>query len=356
MLKPMLKPTIAVLVLLLALASVAQTPPPPVTDISNAEIHNFINALPRNAVSDRPIRVVGRRRLPCRRLRCVPAGKIKQEANLHQTKVTEIYYILKGTGTLVTGGTLPDPHPLRPGSTTLQSTHIEGGHSRKVSPGDVVIIPGHTPHWFSSQNGDLEYLIFRPIPTERSRSSNRLNASVELKTQDMATTVSTQTPQSDTSFFGHPRGLATLFFTEMWERFSYYGMRAILILFMTAPAASGGLGFSVATAGVDLRPLHVHGLPDERARRLDRRPHPRPAARGALRRHPDRARTIHAWAFPACTFFYTGLVLLVFGTGLLKPNVSTIVGQLYTGNRHAPRRRLLDLLHGHQCRRHRSRR
>src|ERR1051326_5713771 len=53
----------------------------------------------------------------------------------------------------------------------------------------------------------------------------------------------------DTSFFGHPRGLSTLFFTEMWERFSYYGMRALLILFMTAPAAAGGLGFDTAVAG-----------------------------------------------------------------------------------------------------------
>ena len=53
----------------------------------------------------------------------------------------------------------------------------------------------------------------------------------------------------DTRFFGHPRGLSTLFFTEMWERFSYYGMRALLILFMTAPVAAGGLGFDTAKAG-----------------------------------------------------------------------------------------------------------
>src|ERR1022692_4412323 len=55
--------------------------------------------------------------------------------------------------------------------------------------------------------------------------------------------------RADTSFFGHPRGLATLFFTEMWERFSYYGMRALLILFMVAPVAKGGLGFGLAKAG-----------------------------------------------------------------------------------------------------------
>ncbi len=54
---------------------------------------------------------------------------------------------------------------------------------------------------------------------------------------------------NDTSgWMGHPRGLSTLFLTEMWERFSYYGMRAFLILYMTAPAAAGGLGFADADA------------------------------------------------------------------------------------------------------------
>ena len=60
--------------------------------------------------------------------------------------------------------------------------------------------------------------------------------------------------RADRSFFGHPRGLATLFFTEMWERFSYYGMRALLILFMTASVENGGLGFPVTKAGA------VYGL------------------------------------------------------------------------------------------------
>ena len=49
-------------------------------------------------------------------------------------------------------------------------------------------------------------------------------------------------------WFGHPRGLSTLFFVEVWERFSYYGMRSLLILFMVAPAATGGLGFSTPRA------------------------------------------------------------------------------------------------------------
>ena len=60
--------------------------------------------------------------------------------------------------------------------------------------------------------------------------------------------------RADKSFFGHPRGLATLFFTEMWERFSYYGMRAILIFYLTASVAKGGLGFADSKAGA------VYGL------------------------------------------------------------------------------------------------
>src|SRR5580765_4994301 len=53
----------------------------------------------------------------------------------------------------------------------------------------------------------------------------------------------------DRAFFGHPRGLSTLFFTEMWERFSYYGMRALLLLYMTAPLTAGGLGLDAARGG-----------------------------------------------------------------------------------------------------------
>src|SRR5687767_15956413 len=54
---------------------------------------------------------------------------------------------------------------------------------------------------------------------------------------------------SEKTWFGHPRGVSTLFFTEMWERFSSYGMRAFLILYMVAPASRGGLGFDDARAG-----------------------------------------------------------------------------------------------------------
>ena len=129
------------------------------------------------------------------------------------------------------------------------------------------------------------------------------------------------------SFFGHPRGLATLFFTEMWERFSYYGMRALLILFMT-DAAFGGLGFSAEKAGAiyGLYTFGVYALALPGGWIADRLVGQRKAVLygGILI-----ALGHYSLAIPAMSTFYVGLLLIVFGTGLLKPNVSAIVGDLY---------------------------
>src|SRR5574339_1017387 len=69
----------------------------------------------------------------------------------------------------------------------------------------------------------------------------------------------------DRSFFGHPRGLSTLFFTEMWERFSYYGIRPLLVLFMTAALLDGGFGFERTTAsaivGIYAASIYLASLP-----------------------------------------------------------------------------------------------
>ena len=74
-----------------------------------------------------------------------------------------------------------------------------------------------------------------------------------------------QMPSADRSFFGHPRGLSTLFFTEMWERFSFYGLRPLLVLFMTAALMSGGFGFERATAsaivGIYAASVYLASLP-----------------------------------------------------------------------------------------------
>ena len=135
----------------------------------------------------------------------------------------------------------------------------------------------------------------------------------------------------DTAFFGHPRGLSTLFFTEMWERFSYYGMRALLILFMTAAPAAGGLGFDTATAGaiygLYTSMVYMTTLPGGWI--ADRLIGPQ---RAVLYGGILIASGHFSMAVPSLTTFYLGLFLIVIGTGLLKGNVSVIVGRLYAAN------------------------
>ncbi|HET9192614.1 MAG TPA: peptide MFS transporter [Vicinamibacterales bacterium] len=136
---------------------------------------------------------------------------------------------------------------------------------------------------------------------------------------------------ADTSFFGHPRGLSTLFFTEMWERFSYYGMRALLILFMTAPAAAGGLGYDAGSAGsvYGLYTFGVYALSLPGGWIADRLIGQR---RAVLYGGILIALGHYSLAVPNTTTFFVGLLLIVLGTGLLKPNISAIVGDLYAPN------------------------
>ena len=137
----------------------------------------------------------------------------------------------------------------------------------------------------------------------------------------------------DQRFFGHPRGLATLFFTEMWERFSFYGMRALLILFMVASVEKGGLGFDVgksgAIYGLYTALVYLVSLPGGwiADRLLGQR-------RAVLYGGIVIALGHFSMAIPGLTTFYLGLALIVVGTGLLKPNISTMVGQLYGPNDH----------------------
>ena len=135
-------------------------------------------------------------------------------------------------------------------------------------------------------------------------------------------------PAGQTTFGGHPRALRTLFFTEMWERFSYYGMRALLVLYMTAPVANGGLGFDIPTAAgiygwytfsVYLAALPGGWLADNL---LGQR-------RSVLIGGAIIAAGHVCLALHGLWLFYGGLSLIVCGTGLLKPNISSMVGGLY---------------------------
>jgi POT family proton-dependent oligopeptide transporter len=135
---------------------------------------------------------------------------------------------------------------------------------------------------------------------------------------------------SDTSAAGHPRGLQTLFFTEMWERFSYYGMRAILVLAMVAAVegSNAGLGLSreMATAiyGLYTSAVYLASLPGGWiADRLI-------GQRSAVFWGGVIIATGHfTMAMPTTPTFFIGLILIALGTGLLKPNVSAMVGELY---------------------------
>ena len=130
---------------------------------------------------------------------------------------------------------------------------------------------------------------------------------------------------------GHPRGLSTLFFTELWERFSYYGMRALLVLFMVAPLAHGGLGYEKKSAStiygnytMSVYMLSIVGgfIADNFI--------------GSRRAVLFGGLVIACGHFTmACgseATFFLGLVLIALGTGLLKPNISTMVGGLYASD------------------------
>lgn len=132
----------------------------------------------------------------------------------------------------------------------------------------------------------------------------------------------------DRGFFGHPRGLSTLFFTEMWERLSYYGARVFLAIYMTKPPALGGRGMSDGAAGtvmaLYLSSVYLLSLPCGWI--ADRFTGQRKAVTiGALGIIAGNAML----ASPFDALFYPGLALIAVGTGFLKTNVSTIVGQLY---------------------------
>jgi POT family proton-dependent oligopeptide transporter len=130
-------------------------------------------------------------------------------------------------------------------------------------------------------------------------------------------------------FLGHPRGLATLFFTEMWERFTYYGMRALLVLFLVGAAANGGFGIDDKTAtaiyGLYTASVYLAALPGGWiADRLIGAQ--RAVIIGGILIAAGNA-VLAMSATPR--MFYLGLAVIVAGVGLLKPNVSTIVADLY---------------------------
>ena len=138
-------------------------------------------------------------------------------------------------------------------------------------------------------------------------------------------------PIADPRKADHPKGLYTLFFTEMWERFSYYGMRALLVLFMTRAIDKGGLGFEVGkstliygyyTMAVYMLSVFGGFVADKIIG----------ARQSVLVGGIIIASGHFTMAINSTNTFYAGLVLVAVGTGLLKPNISTMVGSLYSAS------------------------
>ena len=143
-----------------------------------------------------------------------------------------------------------------------------------------------------------------------------------------ATGVSPVIPRDTAGIAGHPRGLTTLFFTEMWERFSFYGLKAILFLYMVSAVQKGGLAFDRPYAGIIMATYTssvywtalVGGwLADKWLG----------ARRAVLIGGIIIACGHFSMAINSLPTFFLGLTLIALGTGLLKPNVSTMVGNLY---------------------------
>lgn len=142
--------------------------PLPATDVSSANVQAFLKTLPNDAISDLPIKVadVGGSRVGIYgvfRPQSMPGDAIA-----HETRTAEVYYILDGAGTLVTGGTIAGPKAPPDGRRAgPRGDRLDGGVSRRVSAGDIIVIPGRTPHWWSSLESDIHYLIVRADPDSK---------------------------------------------------------------------------------------------------------------------------------------------------------------------------------------------
>ncbi len=167
----MLKMLAGALVLALPIGAANQ----PATDVTNAEIQRVLKKTAAAPVSDQQVRVVdidGEYNVAIGALHRAKMAATTSIAGLTHDRITEIYHVIEGSGTLVTGGALknakpspPDGEIVRvlagPGSTGL----IENGVSRKVGPGDIIIIPPGTPHGFSEITTDqIVYVVTRMDP------------------------------------------------------------------------------------------------------------------------------------------------------------------------------------------------
>ena len=158
----------------------AQTPSPAphlprgtATDVSGAEVQAMVQKTDADRVSDQAIRVVsvnGEYNVSIGVVHRAKTSGKDAPSGIEHSQITEVYHVIEGNGTLVTGGTLENPREVPAESAVVKvlngpstgGTAIQGGVSRKLAPGDVVIIPPNTPHWFSEIVTDqIVYLVVR---------------------------------------------------------------------------------------------------------------------------------------------------------------------------------------------------
>lgn len=145
--------------------------PTTATDVSHAEFMTVLKSMNPDGVSDQQIKVVdvGAYNVAVGILH--RSGKAKQSAISH-SEITEIYYVIAGSGTFVTGGRMPTGVAAAADGgvvkvlvgPSVSGGVIEGGHSRRIGPGDVIVVPPGVAHWFSAIEADLDYLVFRVDP------------------------------------------------------------------------------------------------------------------------------------------------------------------------------------------------
>jgi mannose-6-phosphate isomerase-like protein (cupin superfamily) len=162
----------AVLAMLLSIpvSAVAQTPVA-ATDVSQAQFATVLKSMNPDAVSDQQVKVVdiGAYNVAVGILH--RSGKARQTAIAH-SEITEIYYVIAGAGTFVTGGTMTNPTAVAADSSVVKTLvgpsttgpSIRDGQSRRIGPGDVIVVPPGVAHWFSAIEQDLDYLVFRVDP------------------------------------------------------------------------------------------------------------------------------------------------------------------------------------------------
>lgn len=152
----------------IALAGQSGVPPTTATDVTKVEITTVLKSMNPDAVTDHQIKVadIGKYNVAVGILH--RSGKAKQGAIAH-SQVTEIYYVINGAGTFVTGGAITNANAAPADGATVKvlvgpsttGSGIEGGQRRRIGPGDVVIVPPGVAHWFSAIEQDLDYLVFR---------------------------------------------------------------------------------------------------------------------------------------------------------------------------------------------------